>query len=219
MSSAPVALLTPMANPTVEREMRQLLPAEVDYMVGRLVSADGDSATRLREYAERLPDMLTQFGGMPLCAVAFACTASSYLIGADGEAEVDAALPIPVLWAARVIRETLGALGAKRIAVISPYPDAIHGAGLGYWQAAGLEIAFESQVDIGSADTRNIYALSGTEAVQKVTQAREAQPDAILLSGTGMPTMALVEPRAVPPIISSNYCLAQAMIQFQESAR
>ena len=56
--TAPIALLTPMANPTVEREMRAMLPPECDYVVGRLVGPEGDSEARLRHYAEELPGML-----------------------------------------------------------------------------------------------------------------------------------------------------------------
>jgi maleate isomerase len=74
---------------------------------------------------------------------------------------------------------------------------------------------FDERVEIGSDDTRSIYALAGSEAQAAVIRAREAAPDAVLLSGTGMPTLALLDPQGMPPIISSNHCLAQAMMRNQ----
>ncbi|MFN2098476.1 hypothetical protein [Altererythrobacter sp. MF3-039] len=203
-----------MANPTVEREMRRLLPAECDYLVGRLVGQEGDSQGRLVEYAEELPRALEQFGGLKLSGIAFACTASSYLIGREREDAISAEIDIPVMWASGVIRRELTAKGVSKLAVISPYPEPIHAAGLRYWQDAGHKVVFDSRVEIGSADTRNIYNLDGSEARPALARARDARPDAILLSGTGMPTASLINPAGSPPILSSNYCLAQAMITF-----
>ena len=212
MSGATIALLTPMANPTVEREMRHLLPDSCDYVVGRLVSAELDSSKRLRAYGEDISVSLAQFGIMPLSAIAFACTASSYLIGADGEDRIAAGLPLPVLWAARTIRHTLQAMGARRIAVVSPYPDELHAAGLAYWRGAGFDVIAQHRVETGSADTRSIYGLGSQAAREGLAAAKACAPDAVLLAGTGMPTLDLIDPAGNPPVISSNHCLAAAMI-------
>ena len=163
MTDAPLALLTPMANPTIEREMRRLVPDCCDYVVGRLVSRLDDSRERLISYAEDLGQSLAQFGGLPLSAIAFACTASSYLIGLEREDSLAKQVGIPVLWAAATIREELSRRGARRLAVVSPYPDAIHQAGLAYWSSAGFVTIFDERVEIGSDDTRSIYAQPGAK--------------------------------------------------------
>ncbi|NVE95002.1 maleate cis-trans isomerase family protein [Altererythrobacter lutimaris] len=214
--NAPIAVLTPMANPTVEREFRALLPPQCDYVVGRLVSQHKDSEARLRAYAEELPHMLEQFGGLALSGVAFACTASSYLLGRAREDAIARELDLPLLWAAGAVRETLEGLSARKIAVISPYPESIHAAGLEYWRDSGIKVAFEARLEIGSDDTRAIYNLDGSESKGAISKARECQPDAILLSGTGMPTLANIDPSGAPPIISSNLCLAGAMLGLTE---
>jgi maleate isomerase len=212
-----VAILTPMENPTVEAEMRHLLP--VDFVVARLVSTAEESERRLVDYAERAAEVVGQFGEMKVTAIGFACTASSYLIGRDREEEIATAFPLPFLFAAAAIRQRLAAQQAGRIAIISPYPQPLHQAGLRYWQGAGLEIAYEARIDIGSTDTRAIYRLDGGEAEASIEEAKRQAPDAILLAGTGMPTLRLIDPEGDPPILSSNLCLAASLAAAVETSR
>lgn len=207
------AILTPMANPTVEAEMRRLLPPQFDWVTGRLVSAETDSQARLVAYAEDVAASLAQFGTMPLSLIGFACTASGYLIGAERERAIGDALGVPIIWATQAIRSRLTAMGASRIAIVSPYPEPIHKAGLAYWRAAGLEVIHAERVEIGSTDTRAIYALGADAAASAIARARAVQPEAILLSGTGMPTLDHLAPEGDPPVVSSNHCLAQALIR------
>lgn len=215
MSGAPtvVAVLTPMANPTVEAEMRQLLPPDLAWVTGRLVSDEADSQRRLIAYAEQVGDSLRQFDTLAPAPVAFACTASGYLIGAAREREIAATLDVPILWATAAIAARIAALGARRIALVSPYPDPVHAAGLAYWRARGLDIVHDERVEIGSADTRAIYALGASAAAGAVARAKAAGPELVLLSGTGMPTLAHLAPQGDPPVISSNHCLALALIE------
>lgn len=204
------ALLTPQENPTVEREMRALLPPGADYVTGRLVSAEPDATERLHAYAHEMPAMMAQFGKLRFDAVLFACTGSSYLISRGAEAAIAARVAAPVIWATAAIRAEMARRGARRIAIISPYPSALHDAATAYWRVAGFEVAFDARVETGSADTRAIYTLTGDEAAGAIAAARAAAPDLILLSGTGMPTLAALRPDATIPVISSNYCLARA---------
>jgi maleate isomerase len=199
-----------MENPTVEAEMRHLLP--INYVLARLVSPSPGSFERLVDYAENALETAQQFGAMPLAALGFACTASSYLIGSEREEEIAMLSPIPFLFAAASIRHRLVSIGARRIALISPYPQELHDRGAAYWRQSGFEIGFEARLDIGSADTRAIYRLSGDEAAASIEEARRVRPDAILLAGTGMPTLRLIQPDASPPILSSNQCLAAALV-------
>lgn len=212
-ANAFAAVLTPMANPTVESELRRLLPGDLAWVTGRLVCQNADPIKRLIAYAEDLPGSLAQFDTMAISPLAFACTGSSYFIGPERERAIAASLSMPVIWAAAAIRAQLSVIGARRIAVISPYPEALHQAGLAYWRAAGLNVVHAQRIEIGSADTRAIYALGAGAAADALVQARSIQCDAILLSGTGMPTLDLIEPGNKVPVTSSNYCLAMELIQ------
>jgi maleate isomerase len=213
-------LLTPQANPTVEPEFRRLMPAETELYVARLVSASDDPRSRLVEYLERLPAEVTQYDTLRLDAVAFACTGSSYLLGAAREAEIVAAardaFGCPVETAALAILSALDLARARRIFVVSPYPAWLLEAGLAYWRAAGLEIAGSATVPTGRADTRGIYELQSADAAAVLDRLDTRGADAVLLSGTGMPSLALLRSRgnSRPPVLSSNLCLAWRLQQF-----
>jgi maleate isomerase len=200
-----------MANPTVEAEMRTLLP--IPYVVARLVSKSESPEERLRDYAEQAVGALAQFGNMPLDAIGFACTGSSYLIGALREGEIAARSPTHLLFAAAAVAAELQRREVKRIALISPYPEWLHLAGLDYWRSAGLDVIFDARIQTGSDDTMSIYGLDAPAAASWIGAAKACEPDAILLSGTGMPTLSLLRSEGCPPVLSSNSCLAGALMR------
>lgn len=208
-----VGIGTPQANPTVEAEMRILLPPPVAMAVVRLTSQSHNPLFRLRVYLERLEETLPQYDTLRPAAFGFACTGSSYLVGAQREAEIAAELldrfGYPLVTATAAIAWQLQRRGARRIALASPYPAELADAAAAYWREAGFDLAEVRRIETGSGDTRSIYALGSKDARPAVEALRRTDVDAVLLSGTGMPSLALIAEAADgPPVISSNLCLA-----------
>lgn len=214
-----IGIATPMANPTVEPELRALFPPEVNMLVTRSV-ATGDSRARLRAYFERLPEALDSFGGMPLHAFGFACTASSYLLKPGIEAEACARLGerygYPVITASGAIEQTLLQKGVSRLAIASPYPAWIAEACATFWTGRGFDVVASSTASGAMEDTRAIYALDPVAAGRHFEKELDGvTADALLITGTGLPTLDLLEPLAQAlglPVLSSNGCLAKALV-------
>ena len=211
-----LGVTVPQANTTVEPEMQALLGARHTLLTARMVCHSLDARERLQDYFKTLGATAAQFDVAPLQVLGFACTGSSYLVGASREAEHLAALTsslgYPVRSAAQSILQSLHALGARRIALLSPYPGWLSEAGQAYWKAAGLTVTAVAGLPSELLDTRNIYKLT-TPAVQKILASLDTTGcDAVLMSGTGMPSLRTMAAHSLPmPVLSSNLCLAWAM--------
>ena len=212
-----LGLGVPQANPTVEAEFSILLPRSVSVQATRLACADPDPLRRLRAYLEGLPATLACYASMPLSAFGFACTGSSYLLGAAREAEIVEGLSksagYPVETAARAVLAALQARGISKLAILGPYPEPLLAAAQRYWRSQGLHVAALARVATSGTDTRTIYQLSSRDAAKALASLDPRDGQAVLLSGTGMPTLACIRDAQSPlPILSSNFCLAWRLL-------
>jgi maleate isomerase len=211
-----LGLLVPQANTTVEPEMQRLLGSGHTLLSARMCSSSQDSRERLQIYGDLVLRSLGQFDVAPLQAVGFACTGSSYLwgYGADQAKSQEWAkrAGYPVLPATLAITQALQMLNIKRIGLFSPYPTWLAELGLAYWQEAGFIIHAKQHLPIELLDTRNIYHLRSEQVIDQLKAWDVSGCDAVLMSGTGMPTLRAITQAGVKiPVLSSNLCLAWAL--------
>ena len=212
---ARVGVLLPPGNPTVEPELWGMAPAGVSLHFARLetppsVGKAGEPEgmeERIRAYREGLAGPATALAQVRPAVVVLAHTASSYALGFGKEqALVDriAALSgAPALLAAHAVLAALQHLGVKRLALGTPYPESISRQGRTYWEAAGFDIVGYHRL----ADVKDIYAESEERAYLLARQANTSGADAVMLSGTGLLTVAVIETLERDlgkPVISSN---------------
>ena len=221
---ARVGIATPQANPTVEPEMRALLPQVIGVYATRLTHRSPQLAERLEHYISHIPDAIRSFGPMRLAAFGFGCTGTSYHAGRRREDELAAAAQqqcgVPVISAAQAIREALAVLGARRIALLSPYPEDLAEAGYRYWEEAEVPVVAKLRVDPSLDDTHRIYEFTSADALTALRtlwqQPAARGADCVLASGTGMPTLRALRQFAGEcsvPVLSSNLCLAWALLR------
>ncbi len=217
---ARVGIATPQANPTVEPELRELLPPCIGMYTTRLSHRAAQVEHRLNHYVRHIPEAIESFGTMKIRAFGFGCTASSYLAGRVLETELTEAAAsrhrIPVITAAQAIRRALEALGMTRIALVSPYPVALAEAGYRYWEECGLQVVARLHVDPFLTDTHRIYELSNDDALSALRRIERHGAECVLASGTGMPTLRALRSfreETAMPVLSSNLCLAWSLVQ------
>ncbi len=209
-----LGVLTPQANTTAEPELQILCPPGVTLLTARMTSSAPDLETRLRRYYEHLPLWIAEFANAPLGAVASACTGASYLIGAAAEDrlfdQLATELGRPVTNSALAVVAAMRALQARRIGLVSPYPAWLTAHSQAYWESRDLQVVQVVQLPTDSSAFHPIYAL-GSEAAEAGIAQIGAQVDAVLLLGTGTPTLPALARRpynaAGRPVLSCNLAL------------
>lgn len=210
-----LGVLTPQANTTVEPELAILMPKGTAWINGRLMSDKPTIAGRLRDYFAGFDVSVRQFANAPVGAIAFACTGASYLVGA---AEEDARLKslsdrlgVPTFTAATAVVDALRALDAKRIGLVSPYDDELTTASSAYWQERGFTIAAKANAFNAGDAFHPIYGLPSGAAQAALDSMRGQDHDAVVMLGTGMPTLAPIARTGRignAPVMSCMLCLA-----------
>ena len=213
-----LGLLVPQANTTAEPEVQAMLAPDIALLTGRLTSPKPELKDRLDDYLIDIESFIDTFSNAPLTGLGFLITGSTYHLNPGEEDQLfektGSARGYPSVSAGQAIRRAFRALGARRIGLVSPYPDWLTANSIAYWKRAGVEIlGIESPQQVGGF--HNIYTLRNDSVLQAARRLLPLKPDVILLAGAGMPTlgpiMALTD--LGMPAISSNFCMAWQLNQ------
>lgn len=195
-----------------------MAPAGVSFHFARLDVGDDARAPgaaagmdeRARAHITGLDVPARSLASLSPAVVVLAHTGSSYVNGFANEPalieRLAALVKTSAVTAASAIRAALHHLGVKRLALGTPYPASMSAHGQAYWRAAGFEIVGYQRLE----GVSNIYDESEERAYTLARQADASSADAILLSGTGLPTVGVLERLESDlgkPVISSNQAM------------
>lgn len=214
-----IGVLTPQANTTVEPEYWVMLPPGVSLINARLMSPKATLEERLLDYFDQLGEAVGQFANAPIGAVALACTGASYLAGKAREdktvREIEQKIGVPMLTAGLAVVSALNTLGARRIGLVSPYPDALTRTSVTYWEDQGFTVGRAIQISNRPDTFHPIYSIPAADAEQGLALLAKDNLDAIVMLGTGMPTLQPILERPEvggAPVMSCMLCLGWASI-------
>lgn len=225
MTAAPYKL-TPTARPrlglivlqsdeTIEQEFRRLIPADAQLNASRVPSAtDVTEATlaRMEEHIAAAAALLPRSG--PFDAVGYACTSGASVIGPE---KVDGLIRDGVAAGAttdplRALVAACAALGIGRLAVLSPYVEAVSARLRAALSARGVETSAFLSFDEGEEEA--VARIDGPSIIAAAADLAAGRPEAIFLSCTNLRTLDVIdriEAACGAPVLSSNQVLAWHM--------
>jgi maleate isomerase len=173
---------------------------------GETGSLDGQEGRNLQMIAS-LDDGIETLAQVKPDIVVLAHTATSYTLGQKREAELlgrlSASTGVPVISAFGSVLAAFARLGVKRVALGAPYSAQTTAQGRAHLEACGLAVVRHDNLK----GVSNIYDSTAEQAYRLARSIDTPEAEAVFLSGTGMPTiavLAMLEEDLGKPALSSN---------------
>ncbi len=209
-------VLIPSTNTTVEIEYNRLLPPSLQAHVGRLLSS---GAGPFSPSLDADIDHQSRLLGTARVAVVSLAQTSASLFADDYDATVTQRMSkgagVPAITSAQAIGEAVKALGARRIALVSPYSQPVLERARHYYQTKyGLEVlALEG---FAASNSYMIGKLGPENARDAFARIDRPEIEVLVVPGGNFPTMAFVpdwEREFGRPVITTNQAALWAMLR------
>ena len=207
---ARLGVIVPSVNTVVEPWFSRMCPPGVTVHAARMF-LDSNLTREALVRMDREEGLLgvKQIMSCKPAAVAYCCTASSIVQGLEYDGrlnhELQHAAGVPAFTATTAIIEALNALGARRIAVCSPYTKAIDDAEHDFFSAAGFEIL--GSAHLGIADSFKLADPTADEIYALWQQSWREGADASLITCLNMNSqdvVARIERESGKPVVTST---------------
>lgn len=207
-----IGVIAPPANVALERELPRYLPEGVATSHNRLsrpearltkesLLAMGESVTRAAaDLAYARPDV-----------VMYGCTSGSFLDGFGNEAKlaerITGQIGVPAFTTSTAVLEALRAVGARRVFMVTPYPEEMNAHEVKFLAHHGFEVpAYDS---FRCAVSEDIKAIDSEEVAALVLRNRAAIAgcDALFVSCTNLLVLDQIERLEAEldvPVVTSN---------------
>jgi maleate isomerase len=203
-----VGLLIPSSNTTIEYEYNRFAPAEITWHVGRLTLTEVSP----KGVADQEPDIVKESAKLATAHPDFLllCQSAIGFVGGAGYeaatlARMRAASGIAPLSAARLMVAAIRALGARRIALATPFASAVDDAAAAYFTSAGFPPVLGAA--LGMTGNYGIAAVTADRLIQLARCADGPDIDTIVIPGGNLRAMALlpeIEAALGKPVVITN---------------
>ena len=208
---ARLGLIVPPTNTVNEAEWARLMPEGVTFHSHRMpLHTDAESGPGRAALLADLEAVFALLGQCGADVIAYACTAGSMVTPADAlPGELTARTGRAAVTTAAAIVAALRALGVRRLAVATPYAQALNDHEAHFLADHGFEVLKLAGLGIGAGGPREYPRIARTPLEAVAAHARGAMvpgAEALLISCTDFPTLPLIAPLEAElgvPVVSS----------------
>src|SRR6185312_14203237 len=194
----------------LDRELWRWAPDDVSLHLTRLpfvpVEVSLDLARMVSEH-ETLDAAVQALCAVSPQVISYACTSGSFVGGVAGERAMCAAMvqagEVPSLTTSGALIDALREIGARRIAVVTPYTKSVTDSLEDYLGEAGITVTGRAYLGL----TRHIWKVPYRDVVDMARAAVVGATDALFISCTNLPTYDAIpqlEAELRMPVLSAN---------------
>lgn len=209
---AKLGVIVPPTNTANEAEWQQLLPAGVTLHSARMpLHTDTTSDTGQTALYSDIEHYSAQLALADVDIIAYSCTAGSLVNPVTALAEhVTRHTGIAAVTTAQAIVQALQVMKIKKLAIATPYHDALNAHEQDFFEEIGFEVVAIKGLgygENGAEEFRNIARIDTQAVLRLVSAVDRPDADAILISCTDLATLSIIdtlESAYGKPVISSN---------------
>lgn len=205
-----MGLISPMPGENVEHAFHIYAPEGVSFSSMKM-PFPGPTPEGLRILTDQLESTAAKYKGQKFDLIVFGCTSGSFIRGAGWDREcmelIRRVSGIPGLTTSTAVLEALAALGARSVAVLTPYPDATNAAEKQFLEDNGFTVSAIAGMDMSQAPGRRIYDADHPFLYRNCVNMDRKGADVFFLSCVALDTLGLVhtlETDLEVPVITSH---------------
>jgi maleate cis-trans isomerase len=191
-----VGLMVPANNTTMKGELEAWLPAGSTVTQVKIPRGEGlltpETIPAYRDSAIKLAR--AHFSGAGLDLLAYGCTAAGFISGPAGDAALAAQLAdatgLPVVTTARAMVNALTHEHAARVAVVTPYLDAVNAQLTAFLASGGISVV--RLASFRSPDVTALARITAEEVRELARATMGADCDALFIGCSQLPTCAIL---------------------------
>jgi len=197
MGREPLALglMVPSNNTTMEPELLAWLPEGSSCRTLRISRGAGTlTPAELPEYIERALVLAGDFVDEELDLIVYGCTAAGFMGGPARDAQLAAELSKRagrrVITTASAMSAVLEHIGARRVAVITPYLDIVNERIRAYLGESGISVEILSTFNARTTD--ELAAIQPRQIAQRARDVMQPGLDAMFIACSQLPTRSII---------------------------
>ena len=192
---AKIGLITPMSE-NAEHAFHIYAPEGVSFASMKIVFP-GPTPEGLIILTDQLEETAAKYKGYDLDLVVFGCTSGSCIKGFGFDKEcinrIERACGIPGLTTSTAVLEALTALGTKKVAILTPYPEDTNQAEKKFFEDNGFEVTNIIGMDMSQLGARKFEEASEHFLYQQSIHMDLKGADTFFLSCMGLTTMEIID--------------------------
>ena len=190
-----VGLMVPINNTTMEPELLAWLPEGSSCRTLRIPRGKGMlTPENLPEYLAQAAKLAKELKNEHIDLVVYGCTAAGFMGGPARDTQVAAELAAitgkRVVTTASSMSAVLQSLGARRIALITPYPEHVNDTLRTFLAPSGIHIEVLSTFSAQTVD--ELAAITSAQIAERAREVMRPGIDAMFIACSQLPTLAII---------------------------